>query len=107
MGERRTVPPGIGLTVYRVVQEALTNSLKHGDKTAASVTLTFHADAVEIEIVDSGSARPGKPEPSHVVRGIAGMQQRVALYSGRFDAGYEPGGGFRVHARLPCPRESM
>jgi signal transduction histidine kinase len=106
MGDRRALPPGIGLTVYRVVQEALTNTLKHSDNGPATVTLTYHRDAVEVDIVDSGRARARKADASHAGRGIAGMRERVALYSGRFEAGYAPGGGFRVRAHLPCPAES-
>jgi signal transduction histidine kinase len=105
-GEPRRVPPGIGLTLYRVVQEALTNALKHSDNAPATVTLTYDRDAVEVDIVNSGPAHPTKPGASGIGRGIAGMRERVTIYSGRFEAGYEPGGGFRVRARLPCPAES-
>ncbi|MGZ4372323.1 MAG: sensor histidine kinase, partial [Gaiellaceae bacterium] len=98
-GERRELPAGIELSAYRIVQEALTNALKHAGETQASVRIRYGPDSLELEIVDYGS---GAPAP--VVgggHGLVGMRERVALYGGRFDAGRQPSGGFVVRVVLP------
>ena len=102
-GEPMLLPPGVGLTSYRVVQEALTNVRKHTDALAAAVVLRYHPDSLEILVDDSGEGRAGAPvgslSPSG--HGLAGMRERVTLYGGSLSAGSRPEGGFRVHVSLP------
>jgi signal transduction histidine kinase len=90
--------PGAGLTVYRVVQEALTNTLKHaGEDARATVRLRFDAGGVEVEVADDGR---GAAPAAGAGQGLAGMRQRAAVHGGAVEAGPGRGGGWRVHARL-------
>jgi signal transduction histidine kinase len=98
-GERRELPVGIELSAYRIVQEALTNALKHAGDARASVHVRYAPDSLELEIVDDG-AGASAPVPSGG-HGLAGMRERVALYGGRLDAGRRPSGGFAVRVLLP------
>jgi signal transduction histidine kinase len=94
------VPLGAGaeLTVYRLVQEALTNTLKHaGPNARATVRLRYDGDGVEIDVTDDGH---GRPRVSAGGQGVAGMRERAAVYGGALEAGPAPGGGWRVHARI-------
>lgn len=96
-GEARALPPGIDLAAYRVIQESLTNVLKHAGPGRVEVTLRFAPERLEIEVVDNGrGGKPGSPG-----NGLIGMRERVGLYGGSFEAGAAPGGGFRVAAVLP------
>jgi signal transduction histidine kinase len=98
-GERRELPVGIELSAYRIVQEALTNALKHAGEARASVHVRYGNESLELEIVDDGT---GVSAPvSGGGHGLVGMRERVALYGGRFDAGRHPSGGFRVRVLLP------
>jgi signal transduction histidine kinase len=100
-GEARTLPPGVDLTVFRIVQEALTNTLKHaGPETEARVEVRYQPTAVEIEVTDDGA---GPPATSRQGRGhgLIGMAERVSIFEGCFEAGARPEGGFRVFAELP------
>ena len=98
-GERRELPVGIELSAYRIVQEALTNALKHAGEAHASVRVHYGADSLELEIVDDGG---GAAAPvSSGGHGLVGMRERVALYGGRLDAGRRPSGGFAVRVLLP------
>jgi signal transduction histidine kinase len=98
-GERRELPVGIELSAYRIVQEALTNALKHAGKAQASVHVRYGVDSLELEIVDDGA---GAPAPvSSGGHGLVGIRERVALYGGRLDAGRRPSGGFAVRVLLP------
>jgi signal transduction histidine kinase len=98
-GERRELPVGIELSAYRIVQEALTNALKHAGKAQASVHIRYGVDSLELEIVDDGA---GAPAPvSSGGHGLVGIRERVALYGGRLDAGRRPSGGFAVRVLLP------
>jgi signal transduction histidine kinase len=103
-GSRAALPPGAQLAAYRIVQESLTNALKHARATAARVRISYEPQAVELEITDNGQASPpGGTRPGH---GIAGMDERAALFGGTVRAGPRPGGGWRVHATLhlnPAP----
>ena len=98
-GESTTLPPGIDLAAYRIVQEALTNTLKHAGPAHACVTIRYEAHALELEIRDDG--RPGAPTTDGTGHGLVGMRERVALYGGVLDAGRSASGGFGVRARLP------
>ena len=98
-GSQRDLPPGVDLAAYRIVQEALTNVVKHARTTACRVVVTYERDAVAVEITDEGHGAPAAAaRPGH---GIAGMAERAGLYGGELHAGPLPGGGFRVAARLP------
>jgi len=97
-GEPRSLPPGVELTAYRVVQEALTNTLKHGGAgVTAKVELRYRPAAVDVEITDDG--RSGAVMGNG--HGLIGMKERVSLYGGSLTAAQRPEGGFRVHAVLP------
>ncbi|MFD3996970.1 sensor histidine kinase [Streptomyces sp. NPDC058583] len=97
----RPLTPGAQLTVYRVVQEALTNALKHaGEGAKATVLLTHTPQEVRAEITNTGPAVP-PPPPSGQGQGLTGMRERAALYDGTLDTGPLPTGGWRVGLRLP------
>jgi signal transduction histidine kinase len=99
-GERRRLAAGLELSAYRIVQEALTNSLKHAGDAHARVTLRYGAHSLEIEIADDGS--PGEhANGAGGGHGLVGMRERVALHGGRLEAGRGDGGGFIVRALLP------
>ena len=98
-GEPRELPVGIELSAYRIVQEALTNALKHAGEAHASVQVRYGADSLELEIADDGLG--GQAPVVSGGHGLAGMRERVALYGGRLDAGRRPSGGFAVRVLLP------
>ncbi|HEX8771628.1 MAG TPA: sensor histidine kinase, partial [Acidimicrobiales bacterium] len=102
-GKRRPLPSGVQLSAYRIVQEALTNVLKHARATTARVALRYEADALVISITDDGVAsRTGPPgDGSGQGQGLIGMRERVALFDGELRAGASVDGGFSVDARLP------
>ena len=103
------MPAGIGLAAYRVVQEALTNCLKHARALTATVTVTYSPSAVEVEVVDDGTptgsyVSPGLHASDYASgHGLAGMRERVMVYRGEFVAGTLATGGFSVRARFPLP----
>jgi signal transduction histidine kinase len=100
-GEPRALPGGIELSVYRIVQEALTNVLKHSRPNEVTVTLSFLDSAgLEVEVVDDGRSADagGAAVTGH---GLVGMRERVTLLGGELETGRRAGGGFRVTARLP------
>jgi signal transduction histidine kinase len=99
-GERRDLPAAIDLAAYRVVQESLTNVLRHAGAATATVRLDFRPEEVSVEVVDTGRGPSGPPSGGH---GLAGMRERIAALGGEFSAGPAPGQGFRVYARLPLP----
>lgn len=103
-GIPRTLAPGIDLTVYRIVQEALTNALKHAGPARTEIALDYREDALKVEVLDEGvGARPQDGERSG--RGLAGMRDRVALYGGTLEAGPRLGRGYAVRAWLPLTGE--
>jgi signal transduction histidine kinase len=91
--------PGVALTVYRIVQEGLTNALKHAGSATAQVRLAFDATALTVEVVDTG--RGPQPGGERIGHGLVGMRERVALYGGTLHTGPRPGGGYRMQARMP------
>jgi signal transduction histidine kinase len=113
-GEPRPLPTGIDVTAYRIVQEALTNALKHAQGSKAEVTVRYADRYLRVEVINNGpsvlagdSPLPSEPTPSRVDgagRGLLGMQERVAIYGGVLDARRRLGGGFRVRARIPLDR---
>lgn len=100
LGEPRPLPSSVELTVYRIVQEALTNTRKHaGPDSVATVTLSYHGDFLEVEIADDGTG-PG-PSPDGTGHGLVGIQERVGSHHGTVTFGSVLGQGFRVRAKLP------
>jgi signal transduction histidine kinase len=99
-GDPATLPAAADVSVYRIVQEALTNVLKHAGPARADVTIGCADEEVTIEITDNGTGRPrnGTLASGH---GLAGMRERAAVFGGEVAAGPRPGGGFAVRARLP------
>jgi len=98
-GERRELPVGIELSAYRIVQEALTNALKHAGDARATIRVHYRRDTLELEILDTGTGNgAGTPGGGH---GLVGMRERAALCGGRLDAGRLADGGFAVHVLLP------
>ena len=102
-GTPRQLPAGLDLAAFRIVQEALTNVVKHAGTDRGRVEVSYSADAVAIEVTDDGAcgAAQGSLEQGDRGHGLIGMRERVALYGGEFSAGPLPGRGYRVHARLP------
>ena len=102
-GTPRQLPAGMDLAAFRIVQEALTNVVKHAGTDRGRVEVTYSADAVAIEVTDDGAggAVPGSRHHGAPGHGLIGMRERVALYGGEFSAGPVPGRGYRVRARLP------
>lgn len=98
-GSPADLPAGLDLTAYRIVQEALTNALKHTRVAPTRLTLRYGPEAIEVEVVDEGRGPPADGAGSG--RGLVGMRERVALYGGRLEAGPRNGGGFRIWACLP------
>jgi signal transduction histidine kinase len=98
-GEQGELPVGIELSAYRIVQEALTNALKHAGEASARVDIRYGPDSLELEIADDGT---GVSSPvSSGGHGLVGMRERVALYGGSLDASRRPSGGFVVRVLLP------
>jgi signal transduction histidine kinase len=105
-GVRRALPPGMELSAFRIVQEALTNVVKHAGSARAEVVLCYQPRCLTIEVTDDGQGtgrRPGNGPASGRGHGILGMRERVAVYGGRLSAGPlpPPESGFRVRAQLP------
>jgi len=102
MGAPRPLPPGAGLTVYRICQESLTNVLKHaGPDPAVTVLVQWQAAAIQLEVSDDG--RGASAESDGLGQGLLGMRERAAMFGGSVKVGPRPGGGFRVRAQLPLP----
>jgi signal transduction histidine kinase len=99
-GEPYPVDAGIGLAVYRLIQEALTNAVKHAGPASAQVRLGFGPSALTVEVFDTGRG-PAVDADRRGGHGLVGMRERVALYGGELSTGPRPGGGFRVYARIP------
>jgi signal transduction histidine kinase len=97
-GEPVRLPPGVDLSAYRIVQEALTNALKHAGPARVRVTVRYAEHGLELEVVDDGVGDGGAGESGH---GVVGMRERVALYGGSLRTGAQPGGGYVVRVRLP------
>ncbi|WP_328472792.1 histidine kinase [Actinoplanes sp. NBC_00393] len=97
--------PGAGLVVYRIVQEALTNTLKHaGPRATAEVTVRYLADGADVSVVDDGAGRAARQPAPDGRHGLAGMLERAAAYGGRVGAGPRDGPGWQVHATLTFDR---
>ncbi|WP_245883146.1 sensor histidine kinase [Streptomyces hyaluromycini] len=115
-GEPRPLPQGIDVTAYRIVQEALTNALRHGDDGGtAQVTVRYADHALRVEVLNTGPSALTGAAPAEPVRtgprrgpgtgrGLLGLRERVAVYGGDLDARRRLGGGYRVRARIPLDR---
>lgn len=95
----RNLPPGVELAAYRIVQEALTNSLRHAAAHRATVQLDAHAGRVHVVVSDDGSGHDGEPRTGG--HGLVGMRERVAVHGGTLEVGPGAEGGFRVEATIP------
>ncbi|MFI6317213.1 sensor histidine kinase [Nonomuraea sp. NPDC050556] len=100
-GEPRPMPPGMDLSVYRILQECLTNILKHAGPTTARVSLTYAQATLVIQVTDDG--KPRKAPKNSDGHGLLGLTERVKLYQGTISAGPRPMGGYEVVAVLPLP----
>jgi signal transduction histidine kinase len=98
--DNEPVPPGVDLAAYRIVQEGLTNVLKHSAPCRAWVKVRSQPAAVEVTVANDGAPRQ-TPNGAGTGHGLIGMRERASLYGGTFEAGPRPGGGFSVRARLP------
>ncbi|WP_256090193.1 sensor histidine kinase, partial [Actinacidiphila rubida] len=103
LGERRALPAELDLSAFRIIQEALTNVVRHAGTSRCQVTIDYQDEELTIDIVDDGR---GCDLPAAGGFGIIGMRERTSLLHGQFTAGARPEGGFRVRARLPLPVEA-
>lgn len=100
-GKARPLPPGLGLAVYRILQEALTNALKHARGAPTAVRIDYGQGDLRLEVLDEGAAPASPHSATGTARGLVGMRERVSVYRGELEAGPRPEGGFAVRARLP------
>lgn len=100
-GDPQPLPAGVDVSAYRIVQEALTNVLKHADQGQATVHVRYKPTEIELEVVDSGRGQADGGVVTGQGHGLIGMRERVALFGGRLEAGAMSTGGFAVRARLP------
>jgi hypothetical protein len=106
----RALSPGVELSCYRIIDEALTNVARHAPGAPARVVLRYRPGGLDIEVANGpspGGPRPAAPRPASGGRGVRGMRERAELYGGRLDAGPYPGGGFAVTAAIPCPQSTV
>jgi signal transduction histidine kinase len=109
-GGPRALSPGIELSCYRIIDEALTNVARHAPGAPTRVLLRYRPGGLDIEVANGpppGGARPAAPRPAPGGRGVRGMRERAELYGGRLDAQATPGGGFAVTAAIPCPESTV
>ncbi|MFC9132378.1 sensor histidine kinase [Streptomyces sp. NPDC057099] len=99
-GPPRPLPPGLELAAYRVVQEALTNTVKHASGAKAAVTVEFGPQRLRVEVTDTGG-HPGASAPTGNGRGLIGLRERLAVYDGTLNTGRRLTGGYRVEALIP------
>ncbi len=101
-GDIHDLPAAVDLSAYRIVQEALTNALKHAGPASARVTVRYGDDELELDIVDDGSGAVQNGDGGG--HGLIGMRERVSMFGGNLDAGARSEGGYEVRARLPLGR---
>ena len=102
-GDVAALPPGVNLTAYRIVQEALTNARRHAPGASVQIELGYDAESLRLRVSDDG---PGPPEADTSGHGLLGMQERAAMVGGTLRTGKAPDGGFLVEADLPLGKES-
>ena len=105
-GSPRELPPGLDLAAYRVIQEGLTNVMKHAGAAKTTIMLDYGDAVLQVEVADDGQPGPGtSPDGSAVIpgtgRGLLGLRERVTMYGGDFDVGRRPDGGWRIRAQIP------
>ncbi|WP_237102459.1 sensor histidine kinase [Nonomuraea sp. MG754425] len=103
LGERRPLPPEIDVSAYRIIQEAITNVVRHAGTSRCRVSIEYRDDELAVEVLDGGRGPRHVPEGGY---GLVGMRERVTMLRGSFSAGPRPEGGFRVTARLPLTAEA-
>jgi signal transduction histidine kinase len=103
-GEHRDVPPGVDLSAYRIIQEALTNVLKHAGQAEATVRVDYGSDELTLSVTDTGA---GTSSPNGTGHGLVGIRERVAVVGGEVETGRADTGGFMVRARLPYSVEAL
>ena len=96
------LPPGVDLSAYRIVQESLTNALKHAGPARVRVSLRYRPGRLDVEVVDDGSGTGNGKDGG---QGLLGMRERASVYGGELDAGPQAGGGYAVRVRLPYASE--
>ena len=105
-GQPRDLPPAADLAAYRIIQEALTNTLRHAGPARAVVTLEYGPSQLTVDVTDDGRGAAGSPEPeASAGKGLLGMRERAEALGGGVEAGPLRTGGFMVRAELPCPPE--
>jgi signal transduction histidine kinase len=97
-GQPRDLPASVELNAYRVIQEGLTNALKHAPGSAVQVVLRYHPGGLDVEVRDDGTGTAGGPGSR---RGLAGLRERAAVFGGQFEAGRDPQGGWKIRASFP------
>ena len=100
-GGAANLPPAVDLACYRIVQESLTNVVRHAGASSATVTVAADGDTLLVEVTDDGPGAPGAGNGNGTRQGIVGMRERARALGGTLEAGPRPEGGFRVSARLP------
>ena len=105
-GQPAPLPSGIDLAAYRVVQEALTNAIKHAGPASAHVVIRYGETDLELDVSDDGAGPRERDATSPWGHGLVGMRERVALYGGELQAGARAEGGFAIHARIPLEEEA-
>jgi signal transduction histidine kinase len=103
-GDSGRVPAGVAVCAYRIVQEALSNVVRHGGAAPARVGVRISDTALDVDVVNEPARRPVPPAPAGAGKGLAGMRERVAVFDGRLETGPLPDGGYAVHAALPVGR---
>jgi signal transduction histidine kinase len=101
-GDRFPLPRAVDLSAYRIVQEGLTNALKHAQASHADVTVRYGSNELQLEIRDDGRGATSTDGLGH---GLVGIRERVKIYGGEMNAGTASGGGFVLSTRLPLSRE--
>lgn len=102
-GTPRPLPPALELSAYRIVQEALTNVVRHAPGSAARVSISYCPSEIAVEVRNAASPEPTSPRQDGGGHGLIGMRERIALFAGELQTGPTTDGGFRVLARFPCP----
>ena len=100
-GEEVPLPRSLDQSAYRIIQEALTNALRHAGDTIAHVAVRYRTDRLELEVANDSHGNRRPPDHEGGGRGLIGIQERVALFGGELEAGPRAGGGFVVRCRLP------
>jgi signal transduction histidine kinase len=104
-GAPRPLPPGVDLAAYRIIQESLTNSIKHAGPAIATIWLRYAESALQVEVTDTGRGAAAGTDSTGAGHGLIGMRERAASVGGTLEAGPDPSGGYRVVAVLPRPTE--